>query len=209
MNFVRLILFLALAASLSAQSTPAFRSVSRLLWLVQDLDKATSGWARTGNPTSPPAQVSVSAAKRSIRASFATVHFANVSADFLQPIDSFKPFDDFLKRKGPGVFSLLYPVASAESFEAEKTRLAVAGFPLLFEFAIPHPGGASVRYAFFDTAAEGKYVLGLVLAPASLEQNVPRGMKVAQFAFVVRELEPVSAFWTRLGLPAMTFTKLT
>jgi len=178
--------------------------VSRLLWLVQDLDKAHRWQARV-IPLHRRPGLGLCAKANPSQAFHS--HFANVSADFLQPIDSFKPFDDFLKRKGPGVFSLLYPVASAESFEAEKTRLAVAGFPLLFEFAIPHPGGASVRYAFFDTAAEGKYVLGLVLAPASLEQNVPRGMKVAQFAFVVRELEPVSAFWTAPRPPCDTYTK--
>lgn len=196
-------LLLLLAATLAAQAPPPYQSVARLLWLVRDIDKATKGWAITGNPSSPALQVSAGG----LQARLATVRFANVSADFLQPLNSFPPFADFLKQKGPGVYSLLYPVASAEALEAEKKRLASAGVRLLFELTLPHPGGASARYAFFDTAAQGKYVLGLVLAPPTLEQNLPRGMRVTQFAFAVRELEPVSAFWTRLGFPAMTYTK--
>jgi catechol 2,3-dioxygenase-like lactoylglutathione lyase family enzyme len=198
---MRLLLLLLACSALSAQSP--YTAVARLLWLVQDIDKATSGWAKTGNPSSPAVTVSAGA----LQARLATVRFANVSADFIQPLNSFPPFSGFLKQRGPGVYSLLYPVASPEALEAEKKRLAEAGVRLLFELTLPHPGGASVRYAFFDTAAQGKYVLGLTLAPPTLEQNLPRGMRVTQFAFAVRELEPVSAFWTRLGFPAMTYTR--
>jgi catechol 2,3-dioxygenase-like lactoylglutathione lyase family enzyme len=198
-----LYILLILAAGLSAQTPAPYQSVTRLLWLVNDVDRAAAGWARTGNPVTGPSEVLAG----ELRGRLATLRFANVSADILEPGGSFAPFAAFLRAKGPGVYSLLYPVASPESLDAEKKRLAAAGVPLLFEIGLPHPGAVTVRYAFFDTAAEGKYVLGLVLAPPGYEQNVPRGMKVTQFAFAARDLEQISAFWGRLGFPAMTYTK--
>ena len=204
---MRPFILLTLSAGLFAQAPTPYQSVARLLWLVSDLDKAAAGWSRTGTPVSTPAPVAFTTSSSPIRARIATVRFANVSADLVQPLDSREPFAAFLKQKGAGVFSLLYPVTSAGALEAEKKRLASLGVPLLLELTLPAPGGASLRYAFFDTAAEGKYVLGLVLAPQTIEQNLPRGMKVTQFAFVARDLERISAFWTRLGFPAMTFTK--
>ncbi len=61
-----------------------------------------------------------------------------------------------------------------------------------------------------DTAAEGKYVLGLVHdeAPRPAAEAPPAGtpLKLSQYALVVRSLEKVSAYWEKLGFPAMEIT---
>ena len=64
---------------------------------------------------------------------------------------------------------------------------------------------------FFDTEAQGKYVLGLVYIPERMQidpaPQAPGSLKLSQYAFVVKDLDAVSAFWQKLGFPAMTFTQ--
>ncbi|MDZ7637848.1 MAG: VOC family protein [Bryobacterales bacterium] len=83
---------------------------------------------------------------------------------------------------------------------------------VLQDYRIPAAGGES-RYVLFDTEAGGKYVLGLVavggagypkaLRPPPLKANA---RKVTQYAFAVKDLHAVSAYWEKLGWPAMAIT---
>lgn len=205
--FLTLLLMILASTAVLGQAPASYQKVSRLLWLADDADRAAAGWRRTGTPVSPVAEVTFTTASGPGRGRLATVYFENVSADFLQPLDSSSPFAEFVKQRSSGVYSLLYPVSSAAELEAEKKRLGSLGVKMLFEMTLPHRGGQALRYVFFDTAAQGKYVLGLLLAPPSFERGASRGMRVTQFAFAVRELAPVSAYWSKLGFPAMTYTE--
>jgi hypothetical protein len=55
---------------------------------------------------------------------------------------------------------------------------------------------------FFDTEGEGKYVLGLIYWPGGAPPAGAPG-KISHIAFVARHAEVVSAFWEKLGFPAM------
>jgi hypothetical protein len=89
----------------------------------------------------------------------------------------------------------------------------MAGFDVgtLMEGSMNNQSG-QIRFAFFDTEKKGKYVLGLLYFPGSDEGAlaVPSanssGRVVTQYAFAVKELEPVSEYWAKLGFPAMEFT---
>ena len=201
------LLLLIPALALDGQPPAPYRSVARLLWVVPDVDATAAAWARTGNPVSPVTPVEFTSSQGKYRTRLATLRFENVAVDFVQPLGSSGPMASFLKTRGAGVFSLLYPMSSMPALEAETQRLAAAGIRPLTDLTRPLPGGAALRYAIFDTAGEGKYSLGLLLAPADFEANQPRGMKVTQFAFAARDLEGISAFWEKIGLPAMTYTK--
>lgn len=190
-------LFGLLVATLCAQfvtgQTPP-RVVSRLVWVVQDLDKSVSGWTKTGTP--------VTAASRR-----ATVEFANVTADLIQPAAGDGPLAAFAKSKGQGVYALVYGLASEAVLEAEKKKLAAAGVAGLFDLALPGEDGRPARCWLYDTQKEGKYVLGLMVDPGASTRMRDKGLRVTQYAFVARDLEGVSAYWERLGFPAMTYSK--
>jgi catechol 2,3-dioxygenase-like lactoylglutathione lyase family enzyme len=69
--------------------------------------------------------------------------------------------------------------------------------------------GRTLHYAYFDTEAEGKYVLGLMYDPnpaAEASPATPASVRVTQFAFVVGSLPPVSAYWKKLGFPEFEVT---
>jgi catechol 2,3-dioxygenase-like lactoylglutathione lyase family enzyme len=61
-----------------------------------------------------------------------------------------------------------------------------------------------------DTAERGKYVVGLTAGrlPTPAETAPPSGFgpRLSQYAVVVRDLDPVAAYWERLGFPVMDVT---
>lgn len=217
----RLPLILMLAAgplpSLAQQLPEFYRTVDRLIWVVQDLD-ATLSAARKLDFVSaePPREVDLPPATfrgepASGRLRFASGWFADVRVHWIQPLDGHNAFQEFLKRHGSGVFSLVHRVPDEKAFEQETSRLQSLGVQILQSASIDM-GYGTLRYAFFDTAPEGKYTLGLIClpageGPASMPPTRATPHPVSQYAFVVRELEPVSAYWAKLGFPPMTYTQ--
>jgi hypothetical protein len=206
-----ILLLVSFTLCAGAQLPDLYKNVARLVWVVPDVEKAAAAWTRTGLPVSEPAELYFSDAKvkgaaSPFRVRVVTGRFGNVSADWMQPVAGDSPLSAFLKAKGGGVFALVYAVSSDAALAAETARLKSAGAAVLMEGAV-QAGGQAIPYVFFDTAAAGKFVLGLAVLPPDFEGDAPRGSRVTQFAFVAREIEPVSAFWARLGWPAMTYTR--
>jgi catechol 2,3-dioxygenase-like lactoylglutathione lyase family enzyme len=99
-----------------------------------------------------------------------------------------------------GVFALVHRFADIRSLEAELIRLDQLGVKPLLDITWKDRG----RYVFLDTYKQGKYSLALVVTP---ESKLPeQSRRITQFAFVVKDLESVSGYWAKLGLPAMTYT---
>lgn len=205
---------ICLAACISlcagAQIPDLYRNVARLVWVVPDVEQTAAAWARTGLPVSEAGELSFTDARvrgnpSPFRVRVVTGRFGNVSADWMQPVAGESPLSGFLKAKGGGVFALVYRASGREALVAEAARLKAAGAGVLMEGTV-EAGGNSIPYVFFDTGEKGKFVLGLAVLPPDFEDGAPRGASVTQFAFAVRELEPVSAYWAKLGWPAMTYT---
>ena len=194
-------LMLAVSWTLGA----AEETVSRLVWVVSDLDKSVAGWSKTGTPASAVRKVALAGGSPA-RSRMATLRFSNVEADLIEPAAGDGLLAEFARRRGQGVYSLVYAAASEAELEARKKDLAARGAAPLFEMKLEHLPGRTVRYCFFDTAEEGKFVLGLAYDSGGPAGQDPRGARVTQFAFVARDLERVSAYWQRLGFPAMTYS---
>lgn len=210
---LRLILaaFLLGAACLAADMPAPYKKVSHVIWVVSDLDRVTAGWQRAGMPHfTPPAVYEIAGARfgdatASTRLRIASATLGDVMIHWISPQDENNPFTAFLRHHGDGVFSLVHRFDSEAALRAEVARLNALGVATLFEGSYPS-GSSSLRFAFMDTLAAGKYSLGLVAAPPVRELPVPPDWRITQFAFIARPLEPVSAFWEKLGLPAMSYT---
>lgn len=193
--------FVFLLFRLDAQTPEPYRTVSRMLWVVADASRTAAAWSKTGVPTGEVREVTFGGARNRV----ATSWFGNVTADWMQPLGP-GPLSGFLQRKGGGMFALLHRVDSPAALEAESARLQALGVTLLLRATLQVDGGV-IRHVLFDTAAEGKYVLGLIVTPPAFEASVSRRRNVSQFAFLANDLERVSAYWARLGWPAMTYTR--
>ena len=134
----------------------------------------------------------------------------DVIVDLVQPLDGDSPFGKFRQRHGQGVFALLHRVPTDASLDQEIVRLRALGVGVL---ASRQLNGGAARYVLFDTEAQGKYVLGLIYAPAgeytgslAAPGAKPNAKRVSQYAFVVRDMPAVSRYWAHLGFPEMSFT---
>ena len=207
----RRLLLLSLAAWPALAQLPDFyRTVNRMSWVVGDLDRATQGWSKLGfaqirdlGEVELP-EVQYRGQPAAVKVRVASGSLGDVRVDWIQPLGGQNAYTGFLKEHGDGVFALLHRVPTLEAFNKELERLRGLGVNV-FESGTLEDG--AVRYAYLDTAAQGKYVLGLVCLPPGLEREPPpSATKISQFAFVARDPKAASRFWEKLGFPAMTFT---
>jgi hypothetical protein len=194
-----------------------YRSVDRAIWVVEDMNQTLAELRKLGFTNLRDfGVVELAGAQYRGRPSDGEARivfgrFGDLRAQWVQPLGGSNAFAEFLGRHGSGVFSLMHRVADEEAFQAELDRLKGLGVGVLQSGAVEIEAGA-IRYAFMDTAKEGKYVLGLIHFPNDEEgpflipPDNPSGRTVSQFAFVVQELDPVSVFWARLGFPEMDIT---
>jgi len=193
------LLWTALPGPASSTELPDFyKTADRVFWVVDDIDRTVAGWQKLGIlqiESKPETRHGV----RSI-----VVRLGNITVEFIQPLDDTSVFSRYRKQHGQGVMALVHSPPTAEAIEQEVARLGKAGVVVL---ATGNLG--SGRYTLFDTADKGKYVLGLIIRSADSHiapEARPDTKKVSQFAFVARDLDQVSKYWSTLGFPEMSFT---
>ena len=190
-----------------AQFPSAYKHVDRVFWVVDDLDRATTGWQKARAAAEAPhgeydSTVEYRGESRKTKIGWSSAPFAGITADFIQPLRGENAFSDFAKRHRLGVAALVHRVATKEALDAEVSRMKSLGVSVLQSGMIPTE--PSAKYVLFDTEADGKYLLGI-----AYYQNAPTApsvRKIVQYAFVAHDLEAVSKYWTKLGFPAMSFT---
>jgi len=204
-------LLVAVASGAASQLPDFYQTVARVSWVVSDVDRVTEGWNKTGLARIQPArevdlpEVQFRGRVTPVRVRAASGVIGDVPVDFIQPLGGQNAYTEFLKKHGDGVFSLFHRVPSLDALGQELARLHGLGVDVLQRGTLED---GSVQYAYLDTEAQGKYVLGLVYLPPGFtgEPPEPPG-RISQFAFVVRDQKAVSAYWTRLGFPAMTYSQ--
>jgi len=203
-------LLLAAACGAAAQLPDFYKTVARISWVVGDVDRVTAGWNKTGLARIQPArevdlpEVQFRGRVTPVRVRAASGIIGDVPVDFIQPLGGQNAYTEFLKKHGDGVFSLFHRVPSLDALDQELARLRGLGVEVLQRGTLED---GAVQYAYLDTEAQGKYVLGLVYLPPGFTAEPPEPPgRVSQFAFVVRDQKAVSAYWEKLGFPAMTYT---
>jgi catechol 2,3-dioxygenase-like lactoylglutathione lyase family enzyme len=208
------LVLVALAAPTWAEVPELYRKVANVHWVVKDLDHVKAGWGKLGFPVQDLGEVTGSGSYLgqygSTRFRLAQARLAGAEVLWIQPVEGESAFTDHLARHGEGVMSVNYAVANREALEAEVARLAKLGVGVLQRGEVTTPTGR-LTVVHMDTAAEGKYVLGLVQneTPRPAAEAPPptaTPLTLSQYALVVRSLEKVSAYWEKLGFPAMEIT---
>jgi catechol 2,3-dioxygenase-like lactoylglutathione lyase family enzyme len=203
-------IILSLLGSCSAEMPGYYKTVDRVTWLVQDIDKVRPAWVAlglsdiqeypnitlTGEYHGKPA---------TIYAWEITGHLGNLMVEMIQPAEGqLNAFNDFLMKHGDGIFSIVHEVSSRKEMEREIKRMDSLGVGVLQQLTTKRQG-APITFTYFDTEPQGKFVLGLVYRPGGSSSSVPSSgarEMVSHLAPVIRESEPVSAFWQKLGFPA-------
>lgn len=187
-------------APLAAQVPETYRSVDRVTWVVDNIDRIALGWEKVGfiqihlrQDLELPVTFRGQATKAKVR--IAAGHLGDLRVDWIQPLGGDNAFTQYQKKHRSGIFSLIHRVAGLEQ---EKERLRGLGVDIL-------QSDESVTY--FDTEPQGKYVLGLTTAPPVPAISVPSDRRIVQFAFTAKDLKPIAEYWAKLGLGNMAFNK--
>ncbi len=202
---------------LCGQLPEFYKTVDRLTWVVEDLDRSVEGWMKLGFQNievrgSVELDVEYRGKPATAALRVASGRIGGVAVDFIQPLGGENAYADFQKRSGSGIFSLLHMIPTGEAFDKEMERMKGLGVGVLQSGTIDN-GVSTVRYAYLDTATQGKYVLGLFTVSGSVDESPlavppgdPSGLTISQYAFVARDFDEVSKYWARLGLPALSVT---
>jgi hypothetical protein len=188
---------LASTAATGWAQLPAFyKEMSGAVWVVKDLSRPLAGWRSVGlEQVNDHGRIVLDAASQR-GARFASGRLGRFTVELLQPDPGDAVFDRFLQRHGDGVFSVVHTVPDQQALDGKIARLGKLGVGILKTMQVD-----GARYTFFDTEAQGKYVLGLVLRPQAEAVTAP--VEVTHLGLVIRDAAPVSAYWHRLGFPEM------
>lgn len=202
MGFLRCsIAFAVMLGVCSGQAPDFYKKISRITWVVKSLDRPLEGWSRVGFSNVQGAHdLSFQGEYRGKTmpggARVASGHLGGMNIDFVQPAPGANAFNDFLARRGDGVFAIVHEASPAE-IAKETARLHSLGVEVLQRVSVDSDSGP-ITFTYFDTEPQGKYVLGLVSWPGGAPLAGASG-KISHIAFVTRDLAPVSAFWQKIG----------
>ena len=202
-----LLTFLAVGVPQPAAQMPQFyKTVNRVTWVVKDLRHTVEGWTKLGlSDVDDHGEIKFHGTfhgkAQTVTAKEVTGHLGNLTVDMLQPVGGHNAFTDFLARHGDGIFAIVYQAPSREAMTAEVQRMSGLGVNVLQQIKTGD-SKAPVTFDFFDTEPQGKYILGLMYWPGGAPAAGPPG-KVSHLAPVIRDPKAVSAFWQRLGFPAL------
>jgi Glyoxalase/Bleomycin resistance protein/Dioxygenase superfamily len=207
---MKLLWYLALGCALVGRGYSeipgCYQQVNRLTWLVRNVDLAEQAWiplglsdiheypdiVLTGQDHGKPIKMWAWAI---------TGQLGNLTVDMIQPAEGqLNAWNDFLGKHGDGIFSIVHEVASQAEMGKEIRRMRGLGVGVLQQLSFEREG-KRITYTYFDTAPQGKFVLGLVYWPGGAPAAGQPG-KVSHLGLVVQHLGPVSAYWQRLGFPA-------
>ncbi|MBI4876123.1 MAG: VOC family protein [Acidobacteria bacterium] len=201
-------LFCALlgAAALLAELPDFYKKVERVTWVVPDLAKTIAAWRKAGlTAIEEHGELAIAVKHKgqpvSARWLAATAYAGDLGWDWVQPLSGDDAFAGFLRSNRGGVMALMHRVPSPEALDAEVARLGALGVGVLQQGEV-----GPIRFVYFDTGAEGKYVLGLTYDPRPPAEAAPGPIRVTQFAFVARDFDALSAYWEKLGFPKMAVT---
>ncbi len=201
----KLLAILVAALPAMAQLPEYYKTVDRVIWVVGDAGRVTEAWDKTGllkvvKRTDVNAKMEFRGRPTAAKARMVSGWLGDLRVDWIQPDGTQGAFAEFLKKRGDGAFAILHRTPGMEAFNQEIERLRGLGVALL-----QRGNNAGAEYAYFDTAPEGRFVLGLICGGED-SGAAPQEHKINQIAFAAHDFEPISAYWQKLGFPRMAIT---
>ena len=195
---------------MSTQINPVYKQVDHILWVVNDLKKTQKGWAEIGFTEREDLKKvklishGLKDDKGSIKASMA--YLGGAKALWIQPTSGESIFSRYLSRNGEGAVALIHKVKDEADLNSIVQQLARVNIGKIATYTLETKTG-DLKYTIMDTKERGKYYLGFMIdertSSPSYAGNNQLNMKFNQYAFAIKESQPVSDFWASAGLPSM------
>ncbi len=218
---------LALASSAGWAAPPAdvakptvdlgiYGHVVHLGWVVKDLDRVVNYWEKLGlknihrRSTEEYPDTTYRGRKTPLSMKMAFGDIGGVQIEWIQPVKGASVYNEFLRKHGDGVHHLAYAVASPEQLDAQIQYFKSKGVGVVQQGSWQGTKGKGL-FAYLDTAPRGGgLTIELMYDPdagpkgsSPPSQNDPPFDKIVQYAFVVRDVKKVAAFYEGLGFGGM------
>ena len=193
----------------SAEIPKCYNEVDQVLWIVSDVESTIANYKKLGfSQIKDLGQVEMESEinGNKVKIRLVCANLAGARVNWVQPLNGKSVFQEFLRKHGDGAISLVHRFSAGEELKKEIGRLEDLGIHVLDDLTI-RTGNGDLKFVLMDTQREGKYCLGFTYGESGLEIHQALGaenrndMKLSQYAFAIRDPEPVSAFWHKLGLP--------
>ena len=190
--------------------------VNAVVWVMKDLDPVLNYWENLGLKDIQKNKISEfksliyrgKPAPTTVR--LATTHVGGVLIEWIQPVTGNNLYTEFLKRHGDGIMALGFAVKSDQDIEHQVQYFHSKGVEPAQRVEWTGTKGTG-HSAYLDTAAKGG---GLTISvyhdpnrPApgvvGIEGNDAPFTKLTHYAFVVRNVRSVGAYWQSLGFGEM------
>jgi hypothetical protein len=190
-----------LAGTCLAQTPDYYKTVSRVTWVVENIDRVRPLLEKAGlaNIQEFPNIQLVGTYRGkpvTIYAWQITGHLGNLTVDVIQPGEGqANAYTAFLSKHGDGILSIVHEAPNAQTLEREIQRMKGKGCEVLQQVMAPQ----GLMLTYFDTEPNGKFVLGLAQGPDKV-----RATSLPHFGLVARDDKAASAYWQALGFPQFT-----
>jgi hypothetical protein len=209
--FILLLLFSCWNKSTETTEIPEhFKHVDQVLWVIKDLDKTITQWAKLGFEQvmdMGTVDVNLKKSRKIVKVRMAKTNLGGAYITWIQPLGDGSVFSEFYDSYGEGAMSLVHRLDSKKSLKSEIKRLSQIGVNVMEEIII-HTDNGDLNYVLMDTRDEGKFYLGLTYGSAEIQkilltsENL-HSMKLNQYAFAIRNenTSDVSQYWHKIGFP--------
>src|SRR4030042_3186930 len=188
-----------------------FKHVDQVLWVINDLDKTITHWAKLGfdeGMDMGTVEVNLKKSRKVVKVRMAKANLGGAPVTWIQPLGEGSVFSEFYNSYGEGAMSLVHHLDSKKALKNEIKRLSLIGVNIKEEIDIPTDNG-NLTYILLDTRDEGKFYLGLTYGETEIKmtEGLTSGnlhdMKLNQYAFALRNenTSDVSAYWHKIGFP--------
>ncbi|MCK4989424.1 MAG: VOC family protein, partial [Bacteroidales bacterium] len=212
-KLVLLSCILALSAGhLEATDLPtAYNEVDQVLWVVSDVETTIVKYRELGFDQFKDLGTVEVKSWTDENVSMARLVCANLGGahvNWIQPLEGESIFNDFLIEHGDAAMSLVHRFFEVGDLKDEIGRLDELGISILDKISIETSEG-ELAYVLMNTEAEGKYVLGFTYADKGLQIHTALcddnqlELSLNQYAFAIKDPEPVSDYWKKIGLPEL------
>jgi len=207
-----LLTVLLISCSGPEESLPLpYREVDHVIWIVSDIHNTINAYKKLGfSQISEPsgALADTGSQEGEERIMLAAANLGGARIIWIQPPEGSAFFRHFTDVHGPGAMSLVHRFNDRKELNREIKRLKRLEIPVLKELTIRMEKEKLVL-VLMDTEPEGKYILGLTEGTggselfSGLSEENRHGLQINQYAFAIRDPEPISRFWNKLGMPGL------
>jgi len=190
--------------------------VVKVGWVVKDLDRVVNDWEKLGlrnirrSGVKKFSDVTYRGKKVPLSLKMAFGDMGGVQMEWIQPVEGFSVYDEFLKEHNDGVHHLAYAVKSPEELAEQIKHFDSNGVGIVQRGSWTGVAGKGL-FAYLDTAPSGGgLTIELIYDPDRRRLNAPGSSsdeypfdKIVHYAFVVRDVRKVAGFYESIGLGGM------